>query len=51
MFLGYLEKEAKEKEEKINKLKLVAVKAKKELESSRKEVSWLKNAKFVNLTF
>ena len=39
MFLGYLEKEAKEKEEKINKLKLVAVKATKELDSSRKEVS------------
>ena len=39
MFLGYLEKEAKEKEEKINKLKLVAVKAKKEQDSSRKEVS------------
>lgn len=38
MFLGYLEKESKEKDEKINKIKLVAVKAKKELDSSRKEV-------------
>uniref|UniRef100_A0A8C9AJY1 GRIP and coiled-coil domain containing 2 n=1 Tax=Prolemur simus TaxID=1328070 RepID=A0A8C9AJY1_PROSS len=36
--IGNLEKECKEKEEKINKIKLVAVKAKKELDSSRKEV-------------
>jgi hypothetical protein len=39
LFLGNLEKESKEKEEKISKIKLVAVKAKKELDSSRKEVS------------
>ncbi|XP_073094879.1 GRIP and coiled-coil domain-containing protein 2 isoform X3 [Manis javanica] len=39
--IGYLEKESKEKEEKISKIKLVAVKAKKELDSSRKEVQTL----------
>lgn len=50
MFLGYLEKESKEKEEKINKIKLVAVRAKKELDSSKKEVRELKNARFKNLT-
>lgn len=38
MFLEYLKKESREKEEKINKIKLVAVKAKKELDSSRREV-------------
>lgn len=38
MFLGYLEKEFKEKDEKINKIKLVVVKVKKELDFSRKEV-------------
>ncbi|XP_057599547.1 GRIP and coiled-coil domain-containing protein 2 isoform X2 [Hippopotamus amphibius kiboko] len=40
--IGYLEKESKDKEEKINKLKLVAVKAKKELDSSRKEAQTLR---------
>lgn len=49
MFLGYLEKESKEKEEKINKIKLVAVKAKKELDSSKKEVRGLKNTRFKKL--
>lgn len=38
MFLAYLEEECKDKEEKIEKLKLVALKAKKELGSSKKEV-------------
>lgn len=33
-----LEKESKGKEEKMNKIKAVAVKAKKELDNSRKEV-------------
>lgn len=37
--LESLEKESKDKDEKINKIKLVAVKAKKELDSNRKEVS------------
>ncbi|XP_054331271.1 GRIP and coiled-coil domain-containing protein 2 isoform X5 [Pongo pygmaeus] len=37
-----LEKECKEKEEKTNKIKLVAVKAKKELDSSRKETQTVK---------
>ncbi|XP_073906629.1 GRIP and coiled-coil domain-containing protein 2 isoform X2 [Castor canadensis] len=40
--LGNLEKESKEKEEKISKIKLVAVKAKKELDSSRKEAQTLR---------
>uniref|UniRef100_A0A8D2DCS4 GRIP and coiled-coil domain-containing protein 2 n=1 Tax=Sciurus vulgaris TaxID=55149 RepID=A0A8D2DCS4_SCIVU len=40
--IGNLEKESKEKEEKISKIKLVAVKAKKELDSSRKEVQTLR---------
>uniref|UniRef100_A0A9L0J2G3 GRIP and coiled-coil domain containing 2 n=1 Tax=Equus asinus TaxID=9793 RepID=A0A9L0J2G3_EQUAS len=40
--IGYLEKESKEKDEKINKIKLVAVKAKKELDSSRKEAQTLR---------
>ncbi|XP_077624672.1 GRIP and coiled-coil domain-containing protein 2 isoform X1 [Crocuta crocuta] len=40
--IGYLEKESKEKEEKISKIKLVAVKAKKELDSSKKEVQTLR---------
>ncbi|KAK2488461.1 hypothetical protein MC885_019489 [Smutsia gigantea] len=40
--IGYLEKESKEKEEKTSKIKLVAVKAKKELDSSRKEVQTLR---------
>lgn len=33
-----LEKEHKEKNEKMNKIKAVAIKAKKELETSKKEV-------------
>ncbi|KAI4893681.1 hypothetical protein NFI96_020055 [Prochilodus magdalenae] len=37
-----LEKESKEKDERMNKIKAVAVKAKKELENSRKEASELK---------
>ncbi|XP_007537398.3 GRIP and coiled-coil domain-containing protein 2 [Erinaceus europaeus] len=40
--IGNLEKECKEKDEKINKIKLVAVKAKKELDSSRKETQSLR---------
>nr|XP_019609470.1 PREDICTED: GRIP and coiled-coil domain-containing protein 2 [Rhinolophus sinicus] len=40
--IEYLEKESKEKGEKINKIKLVAVKAKKELDSSRKEAQTLR---------
>lgn len=36
--LESLEKESKDKDEKISKIKLVAVKAKKELDSNRKEV-------------
>ncbi|KAF3826894.1 hypothetical protein GH733_009419, partial [Mirounga leonina] len=40
--IGYLDKESKEKEEKINKIKLVAVKAKKELDSSKKEAQSLR---------
>ncbi|XP_027804748.2 GRIP and coiled-coil domain-containing protein 2 isoform X1 [Marmota flaviventris] len=40
--IGNLEKESKEKEEKISKIKLVAVKAKKELDSSRKETQTLR---------
>ncbi|KAM5322085.1 GRIP and coiled-coil domain-containing protein 2 isoform 1-T1 [Glossophaga mutica] len=40
--IEYLEKESKDKEEKINKIKLVAVKAKKELDSSRREAQTLK---------
>ncbi|XP_055970570.1 GRIP and coiled-coil domain-containing protein 2 isoform X2 [Sorex fumeus] len=40
--IGCLEKEAREKEEKISKIKLVAVKAKKELDSSRKEAQVLR---------
>lgn len=36
--LGRLEKESAEKGEKLNKIKVVAVKAKKELDASRKEV-------------
>lgn len=36
--LGRLEKESAEKGEKLNKIKMVAVKAKKELDASRKEV-------------
>lgn len=36
--LGMLEKESAEKGEKLNKIKVVAVKAKKELDASRKEV-------------
>lgn len=38
LFLGRLEKESAEKGEKLNKIKVVAVKAKKELDASRKEV-------------
>lgn len=41
IFSEYLEEESKKKEEKISKIKLVAVKAKKELDSSRKEVRLL----------
>lgn len=37
--LESLEKESKDKDEKISKIKLVAVRAKKELDSNRKEVS------------
>ncbi|CAH6789703.1 Gcc2 [Phodopus roborovskii] len=37
-----LEKESKDKDEKISKIKLVAVKAKKELDSNRKEVQTLR---------
>ncbi|XP_036396039.1 GRIP and coiled-coil domain-containing protein 2 isoform X1 [Megalops cyprinoides] len=40
--IGVLQKENKEKEEKMNKIKAVAVKAKKELDVSRKEVQSLK---------
>lgn len=34
----FLEKESKEKEERLNKFKAVAVKARKELDNSKKEV-------------
>ncbi|XP_016057334.1 PREDICTED: GRIP and coiled-coil domain-containing protein 2 [Miniopterus natalensis] len=40
--IEYLKKESKEKEEKTNKIKLVAVKAKKELDSSRREAQTLR---------
>ncbi|XP_003218785.2 GRIP and coiled-coil domain-containing protein 2 isoform X1 [Anolis carolinensis] len=40
--IDHLEKQLKEKEEKINKIKAVALKLRKELESSRKEVQALK---------
>uniref|UniRef100_A0A3B5AAR3 GRIP and coiled-coil domain-containing protein 2-like n=1 Tax=Stegastes partitus TaxID=144197 RepID=A0A3B5AAR3_9TELE len=40
--LTTLEKESKEKDEKMNKIKAVAVKAKKELDNSKKEVATLK---------
>ncbi|NWV64624.1 GCC2 protein, partial [Malurus elegans] len=40
--IGMLEKESAEKGEKLNKIKVVAVKAKKELDASRKEVQALK---------
>ncbi|RXM30431.1 GRIP and coiled-coil domain-containing protein 2 [Acipenser ruthenus] len=40
--IGNLEKEHKEKHEKMNKIKAVAVKAKKELDTTRKEVQALK---------
>uniref|UniRef100_A0A8C6QLY6 GRIP and coiled-coil domain-containing protein 2 n=1 Tax=Nannospalax galili TaxID=1026970 RepID=A0A8C6QLY6_NANGA len=40
--IGNLEKESKEKDEKISKIKLVAVKAKKELDSNRKEAQTLR---------
>ncbi|KAI1899354.1 hypothetical protein AGOR_G00060920 [Albula goreensis] len=40
--IAELQKGSKEKEEKMNKIKAVAVKAKKELDSSRKEVQGLK---------
>ncbi|XP_053352366.1 GRIP and coiled-coil domain-containing protein 2 [Clarias gariepinus] len=40
--MEFLEKESKEKEERLNKFKAVAVKARKELDSSRKEASRLK---------
>nr|XP_005488036.2 GRIP and coiled-coil domain-containing protein 2 [Zonotrichia albicollis] len=40
--IGILEKESAEKGEKLNKIKVVAVKAKKELDASRKEVQTLK---------
>uniref|UniRef100_A0A8C0VM82 GRIP and coiled-coil domain containing 2 n=1 Tax=Cyanistes caeruleus TaxID=156563 RepID=A0A8C0VM82_CYACU len=40
--IGMLEKESAEKGEKLNKIKVVAVKAKKELDASRKETQTLK---------
>ncbi|XP_060625684.2 GRIP and coiled-coil domain-containing protein 2 [Anolis sagrei] len=40
--IEHLEKQLKEKEEKLNKIKAVALKLRKELESSRKEVQTLK---------
>ncbi|XP_065509018.1 GRIP and coiled-coil domain-containing protein 2 [Caloenas nicobarica] len=40
--IGRLEKESAEKGEKLNKIKVVAVKAKKELDASRKEVQTLR---------
>ncbi|XP_030199161.1 GRIP and coiled-coil domain-containing protein 2 [Gadus morhua] len=40
--IALLETEAKEKNEKMNKIKAVAIKAKKELDTSKKEVSTLK---------
>nr|XP_009663798.1 PREDICTED: GRIP and coiled-coil domain-containing protein 2 [Struthio camelus australis] len=40
--IGRLEKESAEKTEKLNKIKVVAVKAKKELDASRKEVQTLR---------
>ncbi|KAL2310611.1 hypothetical protein Nmel_002275 [Mimus melanotis] len=40
--IGMLEKESAEKGEKLNKIKVVAVKAKKELDASRKEMQALK---------
>ncbi|XP_066032773.1 GRIP and coiled-coil domain-containing protein 2 isoform X2 [Chamaea fasciata] len=40
--IGMLEKESAEKGEKLNKIKVVAVKAKKELDASRKEMQTLK---------
>ncbi|XP_040913023.1 GRIP and coiled-coil domain-containing protein 2 [Toxotes jaculatrix] len=40
--IAFLEKENKEKDEKMNKIKAVAVKAKKELDISKKEVATLK---------
>lgn len=39
--LVYLEKESAEREEKLNKVKVLAVKARKELDSSRKEVTYV----------
>lgn len=39
-FAALLEKELKIKDEKINKMKAVAIKAKKELEISKKEVKY-----------
>ncbi|MCI4378037.1 hypothetical protein PGIGA_G00211180 [Pangasianodon gigas] len=40
--IEFLEKESKEKEERLNKFKAVAVKARKELDNSKKEVTRLK---------
>ncbi|XP_034041712.1 GRIP and coiled-coil domain-containing protein 2 isoform X2 [Thalassophryne amazonica] len=40
--IALLEKESKEKDEKMNKIKAVAVKAKKEMDASKKEVATLK---------
>nr|XP_009943824.1 PREDICTED: GRIP and coiled-coil domain-containing protein 2 [Opisthocomus hoazin] len=40
--IGWLEKESAEKGEKLNKIKVVAVKAKKELDASRKEMQTLR---------
>ncbi|EGW10288.1 GRIP and coiled-coil domain-containing protein 2 [Cricetulus griseus] len=40
--IGSLEKESKDKDEKISKIKLVAVKAKKELDSNKKEAQTLR---------
>ncbi|XP_038615866.1 GRIP and coiled-coil domain-containing protein 2 isoform X2 [Tachyglossus aculeatus] len=41
--IGILEKESKEKDEKLNKIKVIAVKARKELEASRKEAQGLRD--------
>ena len=46
--LESLEKESKDKDEKISKIKLVAVKAKKELDSNRKEVKQHKSTRLLN---
>lgn len=45
-----LEKEHKDKDEKMNKIKAVAIKAKKELDISKKEVERDVNVKFDILT-